>query len=212
MRVRISFVAPAAMKRMLVWGMILLAIGQAGCAGAGTGRLLDHELPAITLLDARKIHPFSDLSERHISLTAEQAQAINRFYGRIIAAEGERNVYYEARRRRGIYGQWGNIFLVNAEGELGRLEVLISTAGGEVDEILIKNNPVLNGKPVIPREFLRQFIGRSLRDSWELAQDPSDLVALPSPIRPIASYPQFSQEVADAVRKPLVWTEVLEIQ
>ena len=81
-----------------------------------------------------------------------------------------------------------------------------------MNEILVKNSPMIDGKPVILDEFLQQFIGRSLRDSWEVARNPSDLVTLPSKIRPIAGYPRISDEVTDAIRKVLVLANVLKIQ
>ncbi len=121
---------------------------------------------------------------------------VNQIYGEEINHEGDLIVYYEATKRKGISGEPGNIFLVQAKGEFGSLNILVCTTGGTVDEVLVKDSPVVDGKAVVPGEFLGQFIRRSLQDSWEVAQTPSDLVILPSKIRPIADQPMTSNEVA----------------
>lgn len=186
------------------------AVITSGCASIG--KVFHHEPHSINVFDAEKIHPRSHLSDRHTTLSNKQAQAINQLYGQTIATEGELIAYYEARPRKGIYGESGNIFLVYVRGELSLLEVLVCTTHGQIDETLIQDNPVLNGRSAIPDEFLRQFIGRSLQDSWEVAKNSSDLVTLPSKIRPIASYPKTSEEVANAIRKVLVWAKILHIE
>lgn len=190
---------------ILLWGVL-----NPGCASIG--KVLYHEPHEITFWDAKKIHPFSHLSDRHKRLSMQQSQLINKIYGEEISHKGDLIAYYEARKRKGIYGDVGNIFLVHAKGEFGPLDILVSTTDRSVDKILVKNNPVLDGKPLIPDEFLQQFIGRSLGDSWEVAQKPLDLVTLPSKIRLIAGYPKMSQEVANSIHKVLVWENVLQIQ
>lgn len=190
---------------------LLLVLVEMGCASIGN--IFYHEPHAITIGDAKKIHPFSHLSDRHKRLTAQQSQLINKLFGREISREGDLIAYYEAKRRKGIYGDPGNIFLVHARDESGSLlYILVCTTNGRIDEVLITNSPVLQGKPIIPDEFLRQFISRSLQDSWEVAQNPSDLLTLPSRIRPIADHPKTSTEVADAIRQVVVWAEVLQIK
>jgi hypothetical protein len=189
--------------------LLLIAVS-IGCASVRN--VFYHEPHNISIWDARKIHPFGDLSGEYKQLNAQQSQLINQLYGQDISHEGDLIAYYKARKRKGIYGEQGNIFLMQAKGELGPLDILVCTTGGHVDEILIKNNPVLDGKSVIPDEFTQQFIGRSLQNSWKIAQDPTDLMALPSRIRPISDYPRTSQELANAIRKVLILAKVLEIQ
>lgn len=199
------------MKRMNYLLVILcLVSGMNGCAL--TQRVFYDEPYDMTIWDAKKIHPFSDLSDRRRRLTAQQSQLINKLYGQDISREGDLIVYYEARKHKGIYGERGNIFLAQVKGEPGSLDILVCTTGGRVDEILVKNNPVVDGRLAIPDEFLQQFIGRSLENSWEVALNPSDLAAMPSRIRPIAGYPKLSREAADGIRKVLAWTEVLQIE
>jgi hypothetical protein len=200
------------MKQIFMLSAVLiLTIIVSGCAGIG--KPFYHEPHAITIGDAKKIRPFSNLSDRHKRLTAQQSQLINRLFGLDISREGDLIVYYEATKRKGIYGDPGNIFLVHARDESGSLlSILVCTTNSRIDEVLIENSPVLAGKPVIPDEFLQQFIGRSLSNSWELEKAPSDLLSLPSKLRSIAGNPRTSQEVADAIRKVLVWAEVLQIK
>jgi hypothetical protein len=199
------------MKRKLLLSIVLiLLISDTGCAAFG--RLFYHEPHEITSRDAKRIHPFSQLSDRHKRLTAQQRQLINKIFGQDISREEDLIAYFEAKRRKGIYGDPGNIFLVHAGGESGSLEILVCTTHGRVDEIVIKNNPVVEGRAVIPDEFLQQFIGRTLQDSWKVAQTASDLVDLPAKIRPLAGDTRTSEEVAKAIRKILVWTEVLQIR
>ena len=199
------------MKQIFMLSAVLiLTIIVSGCAGIG--KLFYHEPHEITVWDAKKIHPFSKLSDRHKRLTAQQSQLINKIYGQQINHGGDLIAYYEARKRKGISGEPGNIFLVRASGEFGPLDILVCTTDKHVDEILIKNSLVRNGKPAIPDEFLRQFIGRSLRDSWEVAKDQSDLVTLPSKIRPTADHPMATSEVLGAIRKVLVWAEALQFE
>jgi hypothetical protein len=190
--------------------ILCLASGINGCALMQ--RAFYDEPHDMTIWDAKKIHPLSDLSDRHRLLTAQQSQLINKLYGQDISREGDMIVYYEARKRKGTYGKRGNIFLVQARGEPGSLDILVCTNGGRVDEILVKNNPVVDGRLAIPDEFLQQFLGRSFENSWEVALNPSDLAGMPSRIWPIAGYPKISREVADGIRKVLVWTEVLQIE
>jgi hypothetical protein len=187
-------------------GLITQSIG---CTSIG--KMFYHEPHEITIWDAKKLYPFRKHSSKHRNLTLQQSQLINEIYGEEISHEGELIAYYQARARKPLRHR-ANIFIVHAGGELGQLDILVSTTGRWIETIMIKDSPELDGKPVIPNEFIEQFIGRSLANSWELAQNPSDLVTLPAKIRPITGYPRTSKEITNAIRKVLVWARVLQIQ
>ena len=200
------------MKRQMFFVSIglVLVLSTGGCTAIQ--KILFHERHEITTSDAKKIHPRSHLSHHHIRLTLEQAQAMNQLYGQAIAAEGNVITYYEARPQKGIYGERGNIFLVQAKGESGLLDILVCTTDGQIDEVLIKDGRSPDGHLAISAQFLDQFIGRTLQDSWKVAQTASDLVDLPAKLRPLAGDIRTSEEVASAIRKILVWAQVLQIQ
>ncbi len=164
--------------------------------------------------DANRIHPHSRHKDTHKRLSLEESRTINKLYGEEISQEGNFIVYYNARHMKPLYPLTkGNIFLVHTNEEKNKsLTLLVCTTKGRVDEVILKSNFVVGGKRVIPAEFLEQFIGRSLGDSWEMAKVPSDFLSLPNKIRPISGYPKISEELAKAMRRVLVLASVLEIK
>jgi hypothetical protein len=148
--------------------------------------------------------------DHHKKLSLEQSRSINKLYGDAISQEGDLIAYYDAldrNPRRYI----GKVFLVNAKSEKDQWNVIVGTRGRVVDRIMVKNNILGEGRPVIPNEFLKQFIGRSLQDSWQVAEGPQDVVTLPSMIRPVAGNLRASKELASNIRKILVWITALNI-
>jgi len=193
---------------LLLGGFLILA--NYGCVSVE--KVLNPNRSGITIKDAKKIHPFGKPSYRVKVLTQTQSQRINNLYGEEITQEGDRITYYQSKGRKSFYrSQFGNIFLVHGKGELKALNILVCTTRGQIDEILVKNNPIVKGRTVIPDEFLQQYIGRSLKNSWEVAQDPPQLLTLPSRVRPMVGYPKLSEEVTKAIRKVLVWAIVLNV-
>ncbi len=188
-----------------VWSM---SIG-AGCASFT--KVFYHELHKISISDARKVYHYDDYSDHHKKLTLEQSRSINDLHGEEISREGDLIAYYHAKKRKPLRDK-ADIFLVHARGEGSQLDLIVSTRGRIVDQIVVKNNLIREGKPVIPTEFLQQFTGRSLQDSWQMAEKPQDLVALPSMIKPVAGYPKISKDITSNIQKVLVWLMVLEIQ
>jgi hypothetical protein len=198
------------MKRAIYLGIFLwLITTSAGCVSIE--KIFYHEPHVINVWDAKKIHPFSDLSDRHRRLTLEQSWLINQIYGEEINHEGDLIVYYEARKRKGISGDRGNIFWVREDSEFGPMEILICTTSMRIDEIVIKNNPFTDEKSAIMEEFLEQFIGRSWDGPIMMAVTPTDLLMTPSRIRPIADAPRISQAVMDAVTRVLIFAKVLGV-
>ncbi|MFQ5598811.1 MAG: hypothetical protein ACE5GK_12270 [Nitrospiria bacterium] len=185
-----------------------------GCASlASPGSIFYHEPHALTRKDANRVHPHSRHKDTHIRLGTEESRSINRLYGKDISQEGDSIVYYKARYMKPLYPRTkGNIFLVTVMGETNEpLIFLVCITRGKVDEVVLKNNPIVNGKPLVSHEFLQQFIEHSLGHSCEIVKDPSDLLSLHQKIFRISDYPKTSREAANAIRKILVWAKVLRI-
>jgi len=198
------------MKRMVYLTLLLwFTLISGGCTSIT--RALYHEPHEISVSDARKVYDYDDYSDHHRKLTLEQSRSINDIYGKEISREGDLIAYYHARRRKPLRDT-ADIFLVHARGEGSQLDLIVSTRERIVEQIVAKNNFNSEGKAVIPNEFMQQFIGRSLQGSWQVAEKPQDLVALPSMIRPISGRLKISKEITSNIRKALVWLTVLEIQ
>lgn len=146
----------------------------------------------ISLRDAQRIHPLSYLVKRTRILPTSANQVTE-----------SRVAYYEARRRKGIYGEDGNIFLFHEKGESGTFRVLVCILNKRVHEVVVE------GEPLASNEFLLQFIDRSLENPLNIAQDPADLLTVPSPIRPLAQAPNSSQAIALAVKGALIFGTIL---
>jgi len=192
--------------------LLTFAAMTTGCASIGS--VFHHERHEITLYDANRVHPHSRQKDTHKRLTLEESRSINKLYGEEISQEGDFIAYYNARHMKPLYPLTkGNIFLVHTNDEKNNsLALLVCTTKGRVDEVILKNNFVVEGKPVISGKFVQQFIGRSLGDSWEMAKVPSDLLSLPEKIRPLSAYPKTSEELANAIRRVLVLAKVLGVK
>jgi len=199
------------MKKVLAFTIfIVLSVSHLACTT--TGSLFYHEPHAITSYDARKLHRRSHLSDRHRKLTLEQALEINRLYGQEIVSEGDLIVYYEAKRRKGKYGDKGNVFLETIETGTTPIELLVSVAEGKIYQLLLKEVPFIRGKPLVSNEFLFQFIGRSQENSWEIARSSEDLLHVPAKVRAMEELPAVSQAIADQIRKVLIYNHVFSVR
>ena len=199
------------MKRILVFTIfVILSVSHLTCTT--TGSFFYHEPHAITSYDARKLHPRSHLSDRHRKLAPEQSDEINRLYGQEIVSEGDLIVYYEAKRRRGKYGDKGNVFLTRIETGTSPIELLVSVAEGKIYQLLLKEVPFIGGKPLVSNAFLFQFIERSLENSWEIALSSEDLLHVPEKVRAMEKLPAISQAIADQIRKVLIYNQVFSMR
>ena len=199
------------MKRIFIFTiLVVLSVSHLACTT--TGSLFYHELHAITSYDARKLHPRSHLSDRHRKLNPEETHEINRLYGQEIVSEGDLIVYYEAKRRRGKYGDKGNVFLTRIETGTSPIELLVSVAEGKIYQLLLKEVPFIGGKPLVSNEFLFQFIERSLENSWEIARFSEDLLHVPVKVRAMEELPAVSQAMADQIKKVLIYNHVFSMR
>jgi len=62
---------------------------------------------------------------------------------------------------------------------------------------------IVGGLDDIPGDFLAQFEGRKLSDSFEIAKTSEDVVYLPRKVRPIRDRVQISEEIAKGVEETL---------
>ncbi len=194
------------MVYILVSGLLMPLV--VGCVSMKS--VFSHELHEIAKMDARKAYPSAILMDHHKKISFEQSRSINELYGDEISQEGDLIAYYDALERN-PRRYIAKVFLVHAKSEMGQWDVIVGMRGRVADRIVVKNNIIREGKPVIPNEFLKQFIGRSLQDSWHVAEGPQDVVTLPSMIRPVAGNLRASKEMASNIRKVLVWITALEI-
>ncbi|HEX9759096.1 MAG TPA: hypothetical protein VGB26_15080 [Nitrospiria bacterium] len=195
------------MKNILVFSIfVVLSLSHFACSTPGS--LFYHEPHTITSHDARKLHPRSRLSDRHRKLNLEQAHEINRLHGENIVSEGDLIVYYEAKRRKGLYGDQGNVFLTRIETGTAPIELLVSVAEGKIYQLLLKEVPFIGRKPLVSNEFLFQFIGRSLEDSWEIVRSSEDLLHVPAKVRSMEELPVVSQAITNQIRKVLIFDHV----
>ena len=200
------------MKKIFVFSLFaVLSVSPLACT-ITTSSLFYHEPHPITSYDARKLHPRSHLSDRHRKLAPEQAHEINRLYGQEIVSEGDLIVYYEAKRRKGMYGSKGNVFLTRIETDKSPIELLVSVAEGKIYQLLLKEVPFIRGTPLVGNEFLFQFIERSLENSWEIALSSEDLMYVPLRLRAMERMPSLSQAIADQIRRVLIYNHVFSMR
>ena len=72
----------------------------------------------------------------------------------------------------------------------------------------MKKRHILNGPA--KEQFPRQFVGKSVKDSFELATTPDDLLYLPEKIKPMAGHVNLSQAIASQVESVLKQCAQLE--
>ena len=197
------------MKTFLIFLTIFYFGSNMGCTTVK--EFLNPEIHEITSKDARSMYYLRDIRHHHLILTPSQSEQINKIYGEEIVQKGDEITYFSAKRIKPTRIK-RFIFLIIMEGEPGRLGILVGTFQGIVDNVAVKNNPLVDGKPVIPDEFLKQFLGRTLQSSWEVAQDHSEFFTLPSKVRPIESHLKVSQDISDGIRKVLVLAKVLNLK
>ncbi|HHT9108887.1 MAG TPA: hypothetical protein ACFYD9_09590 [Candidatus Wunengus sp. YC64] len=190
------------MKKWFV--CILLVSLLCGCAETPH---LNHE-QELTLYEIRKDHPFGWIERQHVRLTDRELDEIAR-YGVIIGADERTVVYYSMTRRRGR-GEIGKAFLVKGKGEHGHFELVVDIDGNRIQEIHIVKNPFdCTGQSVINEDFIEQFIGKELTDSFELARASEDVLTTPNKIKPIKMAPITSEMIAKELRKWLVIDKIL---
>ncbi len=190
------------MKKFLVF--ILLAILPCGCS-----ELQDRE--SDRLLDINEIkrdHPLGKTEKRQINLTDDQLKKISQ-YG-IEFNDDDRSVTYYSMSKRRSRGAIGKTFIVKDQGEYGKFELAFHTAGNIVHDIHILKNPLdQDGSPVINTDFIKQFLGKTVNSSFEIAKEVDDFLTLPAKIRPIRNAPVTSQKITESLRKWLVISKVI---
>ncbi len=83
---------------------------------------------------------------------------------------------------------------------------------GLIDEIRVKENPTdKQGNKIINNDFLDQFIGRTLEQSFELRQTPDDYLITPTKLAGIKNAPLTSKNIARDLKKLSVIAKVLNL-
>lgn len=96
----------------------------------------------------------------------------------------------------------GYIFLRTFPYKKNSIKILAGiSSSGKISNIVPLETSVIN------REFLSQFIGKSLRDSFEIAKTPDDLLFVPSKIKPMRENIPLSEKIANVVKEIIISAE-----
>ena len=103
-------------------------------------------------------------------------------------------------------------FPVKGEGEHGSFELVVDIGRDiAIREIHIVRNPLnCTRQPVIDRDFLEQFNGKNLTDSFELMKESEDVQTTPIKIKPIRMAPITSEMIAKELKKWLAIAKILK--
>jgi hypothetical protein len=148
--------------------------------------------------------------QRHIKLTHEQKRKADEFYGKEIVIPGNVLAFYQSRRWKG-HGRDGSVFLVLESGSFGGIDLIVWTSHGIVEEVGIKERIIKEEDRPINEEFLQQFLGRTLEQSFEIARDYRDILYTPTKLKGISGAPETSQAIAQAIKKVMVLVSVLDL-
>jgi hypothetical protein len=164
----------------------------------------------MALHEMKKGHLFGWVEKQHVSLTDQQINELAQ-YGIEISEDEKIVVYYSMTARRGR-SEVAKAFPVKGEGEHGSFELVVDIGRTiAIQEIHIVKNPVDRaGNPVIDRDFLEQFIGKNLTDSFELMKESEDVQTTPIKIKPIKMAPIISGKIAKELKKWLVIAKILK--
>lgn len=179
----------------------LSAIVLGGCAGSLQATSSD--MKQITIWDAPRIHYAWQYDPSYATFSPEKRALIARKYGEQYLPKGEQVKYIhipgKARQKH------ADIFQVGDESAQAPYSILVCIHRGQIAEITLKSQQ--SGASAIPGEFLRQFRGRGLDDTFEVAATSDEALTIPSKLRPIENNLQLSRIVARDVRKTLIWGE-----
>lgn len=190
------------MKRIFIaaWCIALAAV--AGLSGCAIPQAKVQAEEGINEGDIRELFPVGDHHHRTAAVTKRQAKDINRLMGYTAIMEGETFSYVNVHpfpKHRGVIV---HLF----DGKAGPLTLLVAIKQDKVNGVAAK------GKVAdIPglHDFLDQFVGRTLNDSFEIAGSPADLLTMPPKLQGLKDFPDLSLELAMAVKKALAAHKVM---
>jgi hypothetical protein len=152
--------------------------------------------------DVKRIHPGSVATLRHHHLAEEESLRINGRLNRSATSPGDLIAYYDVKpQSKRPIGEFGKVFVERVTTPEGDLEIIVSVHNRIVQKIEVKNE---KGTYAFPPEFLNQFVGRRLDQSFEVGTSPEDFHRIPAPLIPLTGNMELSRMIADAVYKSLV--------
>lgn len=166
-----------------------------GCAWAL--RATPAEASGPTRADARRVHWVIRYDNPYASFSPERRELIASKYGEEYLPKAERLNYIHIPTWK--WQRHADVFEVQGRAAEGSYSLIVCVHQGRVAEIYLKESP-LN----VPGEFLRQFVGRSLEDSFEVAQSAEDAFGLPAKLHPIGGNLELSKAIATDLRKVLI--------
>jgi hypothetical protein len=158
-----------------------------------------------TRADARRIHWAQRYSERSIDFSTERRALVASKYGEEYLPGEERVRYIHVPTWK--WQRHADVFEVQGESAQGPYSLIVCVHQGRIAEIEPKTSTQESG-PRIPGEFLGQFVGRGVNDSFEVATSAEEAFTLPARLRPIGGEPELSRTIARDLRKVLIWAEV----
>jgi len=178
--------------------LLVAAILSGACAGPE--RTPADAQAGVTRADARRIHSGRGYQFRNLTLSPEGRASLAARYGQenLPPEEGVRFVHIPNWRTR----RHADVFQVGG----GSYSLIVCTHLDRIAEVYQK--PSGSGQAAIPVEFLSQFVGRSLTDSFEVAASCDEAFTFPRRLRPIEGNVELSKAIARELRKVLIWAEV----
>ena len=193
---------------------LLLSIFMSGCALLNKYSMHNHSEFELEESDIRKIHDFNWMTEcyeKRIELGDEQIKEIEK-HGINITSDDRLINYIRVIREKSGGSIGGNIFVIKGTGEFSHYELLVCIHNGLINEIYVRNNPKNEKRnEVINKDFLNQFIGRTLEQSFELRENTEDLVVTPIKLAGIRNAPAISKDIALKLKKVLAIARALKL-
>ena len=187
--------------KLLSFGVFLVIAAFWGCGTVDLSHRILHR-------NLDKFSTHSRYEHRKVTLTKSQRKKISQILDTQIPVEKVVK-YFKAHKWKGM-GVSGDIFVVSGESAYGPYRILVLIEGHSVSK-LIQDKPIFKeGHLIINQEFLSQFVGRHLEQSFEIARTPEERLYTPTKIKPIANEMELSREIALKIKKALAVAVILK--
>ena len=206
------------MKQLsLLLGVLLLGIE--GCTYVAAVSERDIPTPTLSFLlsttEARKYYKTLTAEERgefqRLMGEAFESEWVDYYLGFYPAGGGSRRIIRQAGGDVEVGGD--GYRRANFQGyafrfKEGGIDVMVSSLPESIRGVII-NTPKSDEVPGL-QEFLTQLSGRSLKDSFEIAESLEDFLAVPAKLRPITGQKELSQAIAKQAKKALILSHLIK--
>ncbi len=187
--------------KFLSFGVVLVIATFWGCGTVDLSHRVLHR-------NLDKFSTHSRYEHRKVTLTKSQRKKISQILGNQIPVE---NVvkYFKAHKWKGM-GVSGEIFVITGESGYGLYRILVLIEHDSISRLILGKQVFKERQALINREFLNQFVGKHLEQSFKIAQGLEDIMQTPTKIKPIANEVGLSREIALKIKKTLAEVAVLK--